>query len=75
MREYYGDQVEVKKPLPREDTSSISIEKAQKMLGYSPKCSWCGYLDEERKLKPGASEGLFARARPRFERKGRIIER
>ena len=59
VREYYGDQVEVKKPLPREDASGISIEKAQQMLGYSPKRSWRDYLDEEGKLKPGASEGLF----------------
>ncbi len=59
VREYYGDQVEVKKPLPREDASGISIAKAQKMLGYSPKRSWRDYLDEEGKLKPGAGEGLF----------------
>ena len=59
VRAYYGDQVEIKKPLPREDASGISIEKAQKMLGYSPKRSWRDYLDEEGKLKPGASEGLF----------------
>jgi len=59
VREYYGDQVEVKKPLPRENASGISIAKAQKMLGYSPKRSWHDYLDEEGKLKPGAGEGLF----------------
>ena len=59
VRKYYGDQVEVKKPLPREDASGISIEKAQKMLGYSPKRSWRDYLDEEGKLKPDAGEGLF----------------
>jgi UDP-glucose 4-epimerase len=53
VREYYGDQVEVKRPLPREDSSGISITKAQKMLGYSPKRSWSYYLDEEGKLKPG----------------------
>ncbi|CAN5237904.1 NAD(P)-dependent oxidoreductase [soil metagenome] len=59
VREYYGDQVEVKKPLPREDSSGISIAKARKMLGYSPKRSWRDYLDEEGKLKPDAGEGLF----------------
>ncbi len=60
VREYYGDKVEVKNPLPREDASGISIAKAEKMLGYSPKRSWSDYLDEEGSLKPGAGEGLFA---------------
>jgi UDP-glucose 4-epimerase len=59
VQEYYGDQVEIKKPLPREDSSGISIAKAEKMLGYSPKRSWSDYLDEEGKLKPDAGEGLF----------------
>jgi nucleoside-diphosphate-sugar epimerase len=59
VREYYGDKVEIKKPLPRVDSSGISIAKAERMLGYSPKRSWRDYLDEEGKLKPGAGEGLF----------------
>src|ERR687894_920741 len=59
VREYYGDKVEIKKPLPRVDSSGISIAKAERMLGYSPKRSWSDYLDEEGKLKPGAGEGLF----------------
>lgn len=59
VKEYYGDQVELKKPLPREDTSGISTQKAQEMLGYSPKRTWSDYLDEEGKLKPGVS-GLFS---------------
>ena len=58
--EYYGDGVEVKTPLPRVDASGISVAKAEKMLGYSPKRSWRDYLDEDGKLKPGAGEGLFA---------------
>jgi UDP-glucose 4-epimerase len=62
VREYYGDRVEIKKPLPREDSSGISIAKAERMLGYSPKRSWRDYLDEEGKLKRGAGEGLFASA-------------
>ncbi len=53
VREYYGDKIEVKKPLPREDSSGISIAKAQSMLGYSPKRSWSDYLDENGKTKPG----------------------
>jgi UDP-glucose 4-epimerase len=59
VREHYGDKVEIKKPLAREDASGISIAKAQEMLGYSPKRSWRDYLDEEGKLKPDAGEGLF----------------
>ena len=59
VKEYYGDQVEIKKPLPREDTGGISIEKAKEMLGYSPKRTWSDYLDENGKLKPGV-KGLFA---------------
>ena len=60
VEEYYGGRVEVKKPLPREDASGISIAKAGKMLGYSPKRSWRDYLDEGGNLKPGAGEGLFS---------------
>ena len=60
VREYYGDAVEIKTPLPREDASGISVAKAQKLLGYSPKRSWRDYLDEEGHLKPGVT-GLFVR--------------
>jgi UDP-glucose 4-epimerase len=60
VREYYGDAVEIKTPLPREDASGISIAKAQEMLGYSPKHSWRDYLDEEGRLKPGV-KGPFIR--------------
>ncbi len=60
VREYYGDAVEIKTPLPREDASGISIAKAQEMLGYSPKRSWRDYLDEEGHLKPGVT-GLFVK--------------
>ncbi|MDQ3591273.1 MAG: NAD(P)-dependent oxidoreductase [Actinomycetota bacterium] len=58
VREYYGDAVEIKTPLPRDDASGISVAKAQKLLGYSPKRSWRDYLDEEGHLKPGV-RGLF----------------
>jgi UDP-glucose 4-epimerase len=58
IRRYYGDEIEVKKPLPREDAGYISIEKARRMLGYDPKRSWSDYLDEEGRLKPGV-KGLF----------------
>ena len=58
VREYYGAQVEIK-PLAREDSSGISIAKAERMLGYAPKRSWHDYLDEDGKLKSGAGEGLF----------------
>ncbi len=59
VEEYYGDQVEIKQPLPREDAAGISSVKAQEMLGYSPKRTWSDYLDENGKLKPGV-EGLFS---------------
>ena len=60
VKQYYGDAVELKTPLPREDASGISIAKAERMLGYSPKRSWRDYLDENGNLKPGAGEGPFA---------------
>jgi UDP-glucose 4-epimerase len=60
VREYYGDAVEIKTPLPREDASGISVAKAQEMLGYSPKRSWRDYLDEEGHLRPGVT-GLFVK--------------
>jgi nucleoside-diphosphate-sugar epimerase len=59
VREYYGDQIEVKTPLPREDSSGISIEKARRLLGYDPKRSWRDYLDNEGRLRPDV-KGLFA---------------
>lgn len=55
VREYYGHEVEIKTPLPREDASGISITKAQEMLGYSPKRSWRDYLDDEGRLKPNVT--------------------
>jgi nucleoside-diphosphate-sugar epimerase len=60
VREYYGDAVEIKTPLPREDASGISVAKAQEMLGYSPKRSWRDYLDEEGHLRPGVT-GLLVK--------------
>jgi UDP-glucose 4-epimerase len=51
VRRYYGDKIEVRKPLPREDAGYISIEKARRMLGYDPKRSWRDYLDDEGGLK------------------------
>jgi UDP-glucose 4-epimerase len=51
VRRYYGDEIEVRKPLPREDAGYISIEKARRMLGYEPKRSWRDYLDDEGRLK------------------------
>ena len=58
VREYYGEGVEIKTPLPREGSSGISIARAREMLGYDPKRSWSDYLDENGELKPGAGEGL-----------------
>jgi UDP-glucose 4-epimerase len=61
VRQYYGDKVEVRRPLPREDAGYISIEKARRMLGYDPKRSWRDYLGEDGRLKPGV-RGLFGGA-------------
>jgi UDP-glucose 4-epimerase len=58
VRQYYDDEIEIRKPLPREDASYISIEKARRILGYDPKRSWHDYLDDEGHLKPGV-KGLF----------------
>jgi nucleoside-diphosphate-sugar epimerase len=59
VRQYYGDKIEIKKPLPREDAGYLSIEKARRLLGYDPKRSWSDYLDEEGRTKPGIT-GLFS---------------
>jgi nucleoside-diphosphate-sugar epimerase len=53
LEEYYREEIELKEPLPREDASDISIEKARRMLGYDPQRSWRDYLDENGKAKPG----------------------
>ena len=53
LEEYYGDEIELKQPLQREDASGISIDKARRMLGYDPQRSWRDYLDENGKAKPG----------------------
>jgi nucleoside-diphosphate-sugar epimerase len=54
---YYGDAIEVR-DLPREDSSGISITKAELLLGYTPKRTWSDYLDNDGRLKPGV-KGLF----------------
>ena len=59
VRQYYGDKIEVRKPLSREDASYISCRKAERMLGFEPKRSWHDYLDDEGRLKPGVA-GLFS---------------
>lgn len=59
LREHYGDEIELREPLPRKDASGISIEKAKRLLGYDPKRSWSDYLDENGKLKTDAPKGLF----------------
>ena len=59
VQKHYGDKVQINTPLPREDSSGISIEKARRLLGYDPKRSWRDYLDEVGRLKPGV-RGLFS---------------
>ena len=59
IRRYYGDEIEVREPLPREDAGYISIEKARRMLGFDPKRSWSDYLDENGRTKPDV-KGIFS---------------
>jgi nucleoside-diphosphate-sugar epimerase len=46
LHRYYGDAIELR-PLSRPDASGINTEKAQRMLGWTPKRSWRDYLDAE----------------------------
>jgi nucleoside-diphosphate-sugar epimerase len=46
LKKYYGDKIALK-PLARKDSSGISSEKAQKLLGWKPKRSWSDYLDKD----------------------------
>jgi nucleoside-diphosphate-sugar epimerase len=55
VREFYGDGIEVKEPLPRKDASGVSSAKAERLLGYSPKRSWSDYLNGEGRRKAQAS--------------------
>lgn len=45
-RYYEGERIEFRE-VAREDASSISTEKAERMLGWAPKRSWRDYLDDE----------------------------
>jgi len=44
-RYYDGEGIEFRE-VAREDASSISTAKAERMLGWAPKRSWRNYLDE-----------------------------
>ena len=46
LHQYYGDQIELR-PTSRPDSSGISSEKAQRLLGWTPKRSWRDYLDAD----------------------------
>jgi nucleoside-diphosphate-sugar epimerase len=48
LHQYYGDKIELR-PTSRPDASGISTEKAQRMLGWTPKRSWRDYLDADGK--------------------------
>jgi UDP-glucose 4-epimerase len=45
-RHYDGEGIEFRQ-VAREDASSISTAKAERMLGWAPKRSWRDYLDDE----------------------------
>lgn len=48
LNQLYGDKIELR-PTSRPDASGISSEKAQRMLGWTPKRSWRNYLDVDGK--------------------------
>ena len=48
LHQYYGDKIELR-TTSRPDASGISSEKAQRMLGWTPKRSWRDYLDGDGK--------------------------
>jgi nucleoside-diphosphate-sugar epimerase len=47
-------QVELR-PLARPDASAVDCSKARRLLGWEPKRSWRDYLDDDGRLKEGAS--------------------
>jgi nucleoside-diphosphate-sugar epimerase len=56
VRRYHGhERVEIR-PLPRPDASAIDSSKARRLLGWEPRRSWRDYLDEDGRLRPGATE-------------------
>ena len=46
LRQNYGSQIELR-AIARPDASGISCEKAQRLLGWTPRRSWKDYLDAE----------------------------
>jgi nucleoside-diphosphate-sugar epimerase len=54
LRRYYGDSIELREPLAREDASGVSCAKAERLLGYRPTRSWRDYLDENGRLRARA---------------------
>ena len=55
-RKYYCDEIEPEEPLPGGSASGISIAKARKMFGYSPKRSWRDYLENAAGSSPGTAK-------------------
>ena len=51
LHQYYGDKIELR-PTSRPDASGISSEKAERMLGWTPKRSWRDYLGADGKALP-----------------------
>ena len=58
IRHHHGDAIEIREPLPRSDASGMSIEKAQRLLGYAPTRSWRDYLAEDGTLLDTVRERL-----------------
>ena len=62
LHQYNGDKIELR-PTSRPDASGISSEKAQRMLGWTPKRSWRDYLDAGSNQIFGVGEGGLAHPR------------
>jgi nucleoside-diphosphate-sugar epimerase len=55
VRVHHGARQVELRPLERPDASAIDCSKARRLLGWEPKRTWRDYLDENGKLKAGAS--------------------
>ena len=58
IRRHYGDAVEIRGELDREDASGTSIAKARSLIGYAPSRSWRDYLSADGRLLPEPRERL-----------------
>jgi nucleoside-diphosphate-sugar epimerase len=53
VRRYHGATRVELRSLDRPDASAVDCSKARRLLGWEPKRSWRGYLDDDGRLKEG----------------------